>query len=61
MEMKMKNLFYVQMPSGSTSDLGTFPSFESAEKALYQYAHEQSDGDSDSFNKLVNHMEVVEV
>ena len=57
----MKTLFYVRMPNGSTSDLGTFPSFESAEKALYQHAHEQSDGDSDSFNKLVSQMEVAEV
>ena len=58
----MRQYFYVNNLNGPTVNLGTFPSFNSAEKALYQFAHEKSAGESESsFYELVDSLEVTEL
>ena len=55
----MQTFYYVRLPDGRKNELGAFASYESAEMAMYNWAHEQAGKDDDeTFYTLVNRMSI---
>jgi len=58
----MRQFYFIKNLNGPTVDLGIFPSAESAEAALYQFAHEKTKGESGpAFYEVVDSLEVTEI